>query len=133
MSKLIKVALATLLVSLAVALPAKEANATRTTGFTNCTVFNVELDAPSATDAGVTVSSPSRLMFHCNNDANTYSAYFATPASGCPTLPFPQVQVWSSMMSAAYISGKTVTLYWSQDTTTCPDRSVTTISLQPPA
>jgi hypothetical protein len=133
MSTLIKIALATLLVSLAIALPAKEASAARTTGFANCIVFNVEFDAPSSD--GVLVSSP-RLIFQCANggDPNNYSAYYAPSSSGCSTVPLTQVQVWTNVLSAAYISGMQATIWWSQDTaSTCPDRSVTSISLQPPA
>lgn len=136
MSKLVKVALATLLVSLALALPANEANALGTPGSSNCNVFNVQFESPwstSPSDAGA--MGPPALVFHCSNngDPSNYSAYYGPVSWNCPTLPLAQVQVWNSMLSAAYISGKQVTVTWIQGTsTTCPDRSVTSINLSPP-
>jgi hypothetical protein len=133
MSNLIRYALATLLVPLAIAVSASEAHATRVNGFTNCTVFNVEFSAPSS-DPNVT--APPRLIFHCSKqppDTDHYTAYYASVAWGCPVVPLPQVQVWNSMVAVAYITGMSVTVSWSQDTSlACPERSVTSINLSPP-
>jgi hypothetical protein len=119
MSKMIKGALATMIVCLAMWASALPAHAGQTT---NCVVFDNELWASP---------TPGMLRMHCQNDPAEYRAYYnTTNPDACPvTANIDEVKLWNSMITTGLLAGKKLVVNWNAATCAGGIRAITSVFL----
>lgn len=103
-SQLVKIALSAALSCLALTAGARNAHAGGSTG--QCKVYDVSTD-----------SNATRVLLHCYDDSSLYiTNEAACPASPAISPSTEQVKLWESMIMAALLAGKKITI-WYNDTT----------------